>query len=105
MSFKKKRVLCLCATSLGTSGYFAEAVKTIAKELKADVETIKMQTSGRVIENYVERMGYPDFVVGSPYASIRKRFPPEVPVVDGIPFLTGIGKEKAIKEVKEQLQK
>ena len=40
-----------------------------------------------------------------PYAAIRKRFTPEVLLLNGILLLTGIGKEKIVEEIKTLLKK
>jgi len=102
---KEKLVITTCATSLGTSLHYAQEVRDIAKEVKIPVKTQPMASSGTQIEDFVKRMGKPDFVIGDPVFGIKRKVPADVPVLSGIPFLTGIGKDKLIGEIKKLLLK
>jgi len=96
---KQKLVLTTCATSLGTSIHYADEVREIAKRIGVLVKAEPMSSSGTQIEDYISRMGKPDLVIGDPVFGIKKKVPADVPVLSGIPFLTGIGKDKLEEEI------
>jgi len=104
MSFRKT-VLCVCSTSLATSTQYLRTVEDIAREIKVPVKLQNIASQTDQLEQWFEKKLPAHLVVGSPFAALRKRVPQEIPVVDGIPLLTGIGKDKVVAQIKEILLK
>jgi len=105
---KEKVVVVACATSLGTSGNYAEVIKKFANQEKVAVKVVQISLSGRQIEDYIKRYGKPHFILGSPAWGIKQRLTrsgaDDIPVVDGIALLTGVGKEKVEEKIVELLR-
>ena len=85
-----KKILFVCATGGITStvaeNHIIEACKTAGVEVKT------IRCSAPDIASFIEDV---DFVVAT--AAIGNNYPK--PVVDGLPFLTGIGKEELIQKI------
>jgi len=106
---KRKTVICTCATSLATSTQYARIVQELAKKINVPVKTEQLQLAGSILEDYLKRNGKPDLVVGTPAWGVKKRLAKanasDVPVVDGIPLLTGVGRDKVEEEILKELKK
>jgi len=101
----KKTVLCVCSTSLATSTQYLRMVEDIAREIKVPVNLQNIASQTDQLEQWFSKKLPADLVIGSPYSALRKRVPAEIPVVDGIPMLTGIGKEQIVEQIKAALKK
>jgi len=91
---RNKRVLIVCGTAIATSTVVAMKVGEILKKhgIQADIRralTSEAKTASREVDLIVATTQVPD--VG-------------VPVISGIPFITGIGIDKVEKEIVEKLR-
>lgn len=91
-----KRIIISCGSGIATSTMAAMAVKEILSSMSKDMEIIKCSVQ--------EIDGYLDGAVLI-VSTAQVPFETNVPVISGVPFLTGMGKEKTIEEIKEILQK
>lgn len=91
-----KKVLVVCATGIATSTMVRMRVEEFLKErgIKAQI------TQYRVGELSADRIDA-DLIVST--SGMPPEFAEVVPVVNGVPFLTGIGEDAALKEIEEAL--
>ena len=89
---KTKRVLVACGTSVATATVAALKVKEIAKDNGISVEVI--QCKAGEIRGRVQTIS-PDFIVAM--TQVPKDL--GVPVVSGVPFLSGLGVDKLKQEI------
>ncbi len=93
---KKVRLLTLCGTGGVTSSMVATKAKTIIEKEGYEVIT----NTAKVIEACSCYESFkPDIVIASTKASIDG-----VNVINGMPFLTGVGVEKVKEEILSELQ-
>lgn len=85
-----KRIIISCGSGIATSTMAAVAVKNILESLSKDMEIIKCSVQ--------EIQGYIDGAVLI-VSTAQVPFETNIPVVSGVPFLTGVGKEKTIEEI------
>lgn len=91
-----QKIIISCGSGIATSTMAAASVKIILESLQKDIKIIKCSVQ--------EIQGYIDGAVLI-VSTAQIPFETNVPVVSGIPFLTGVGKDKAIEEIKNILQK
>jgi PTS system galactitol-specific IIB component len=92
----KKRVLAVCGTGGVTSSVMADKVREIAKANGVEVEIV----NAKVFEVKAQlASGEFDLIV----AATRVSNPGDVPVVNAMSFLTGVGEEKTVAEIGEML--
>jgi len=91
----QKKVLIVCGTGIATSTMIAEKVRAHLRQRGIDVKVDQTKVS----ELHRGARGY-DLIVATTQvpASI------DVPVVKGLPFLTGVGVEGALAEVEQKLK-
>ena len=91
----RKRVLIVCGTGIATSTVIATKVREHCAQLgiDVDVEQTKVLETLRGIEGY-------DLVVST------TQLPGSVttPVVNGLPFITGVGQDAALREIGDRLR-
>jgi len=85
-----KTVLVSCGTAIATSTMVAKNIEDACKEagIKVDIKQCKVTEIPLFIEGA-------DVIV----TTTQIRSDPGIPVVQGLPFLTGIGKDKALEEI------
>ena len=94
----KKRILAVCGTGGVTSSVMASKVREIAQEAGVEVEVV----NAKVFEVRSQLSGGKfDIIV----AATRVTDPGDVPVVNVMSFLTGVGEEKTVTEIVELLKK
>ena len=92
----KKRVVLVCGAGFATSTVGEDQVKKICKELNIDAEILKK----RVTElKTADSMGNIDLYVLMTPVSVKLN----APAVNGVAFISGVGKEKVINEIKQIL--
>lgn len=91
-----KTVIVSCGTAIATSTVAAIAIEEGCKE--AGIKVVTKQCKAAEIKNYIEQGA--DLIV----TTSQMRFDPGIPVLSGLPFLTGIGKDKLIEEIIELLK-
>ena len=84
-----------CGSGIATSTMAAVAVKSILESLNKDMNIIKC--SVQEIQSHIDGAV---LIV----STAQVPFETNVPVVSGVPFLTGVGKDKTIEEIKNILQ-
>ncbi len=91
-----KTVIIACGTAIATSTVAAKAIEDACKE--AGIKVVTKQCKIAEIPTYIERGA--DLIV----TTSRMRIKPDIPVLNGIPFLTGIGKDQLIQDVIDALK-
>jgi PTS system galactitol-specific IIB component len=94
----KKRVLVACGTSIATATVVAEKIKEIAKKNGIDVEVSQCKAAEVPSKVSVSK---PDLIVATTpvYSKV------DVPVLNGIPFLSGVGMETLTQQIVDALKK
>lgn len=87
-----KKILFVCATGGITSTVAENHIIEACKKGGVDVKTIRC--SAPEVRSFVDDV---DFIVST--AAIGNNYPK--PVVDGLPFLTGIGRDELIEKIVE----
>lgn len=93
----KKQVVVVCGAGFATSTAGENEVKKLAKELGIDVQLNKRRaTEIKTIQSTLK----PDlYLLMTPVT-----FELNAPKVNGVPFISGIGKEQALEEIRAVLQ-
>ena len=91
-----KTVIVSCGTAIATSTVAAKAIEEACKE--AGIDVITKQCKAAEIPIYLEQGA--DLIV----TTSQLRFDPGIPVIKGLAFLTGIGKDQVIQEVLDVLK-
>ena len=91
-----KTVIVSCGTAIATSTVAAKAIEEACKA--AGIDVITTQCKAAEIKNYLERGA--DLIV----TTSQIRFDPGIPVINGLAFLTGIGKDAVIEQILEALK-
>lgn len=92
----KKTVVVSCGTAIATSTVAAKAIEEACKQEGIDVVT--KQCKSAEIKKYIEQGA--DLIV----TTSQVRFDPGIPVVKGLAFLTGVGKDEVIQEIIDYLK-
>jgi PTS system galactitol-specific IIB component len=92
-----KTVIVSCGTGIATSTVVAKAIEEACKEEKIPV--ILKQCKAAEISACLQDGA--DLIV----TTSQLRFDPGVPVIKGLAFLTGIGKDEVMKQILEVLRK
>lgn len=91
----KKKILFVCATGIATSTQVAERVTRYLKEQGIDCDY--EQTN---VASVKSRAQGADLVV----ATTKIPYELDVPVVRGLPLITGIGEQALLEDIKKRLQ-
>lgn len=91
-----KTVIVSCGTGIATSTVAAIAIEEACKE--AGIDVITKQCKGQEIPELLKQGA--DLIVTT---SIM-RFDPGIPVVKGLAFLTGVGKDEVVQEILDHLR-
>jgi PTS system galactitol-specific IIB component len=91
---RRKRVIVACGTAIATSTHVADRLSRefAARGIDADITQCRVTEIGAYVD-------VADVVVTTALAT--REFP--IPMVSGVPFLTGVGEEDAIAQVLEAL--
>ena len=90
-----KTVIVSCGTAIATSTVAAKAIEEACKA--AGISVVTKQCKAAEIKNYLDGA---DLIV----TTSQVRFDPGIPVINGLAFLTGIGKDKVIEEIIDALK-
>jgi PTS system galactitol-specific IIB component len=94
----KKRILAVCGTGGVTSSVMADKVRVIARASGVDVEVVNAKAFE--VKSQLEGSRF-DLIV----AATRIKDPGDVPVVNVMSFLTGVGEEETTAQITELLTK
>jgi galactitol PTS system EIIB component len=86
-----KTVIVSCGTGIATSTVVAVAIEEACKA--AGIDVVTKQCKAAEIKNYIEAGA--DLIV----TTSQMRFDPGIPVIKGLAFLTGIGKDQVMEEI------
>jgi PTS system galactitol-specific IIB component len=86
-----KTIIVSCGTAIATSTVAAKAIEEACKE--AGIPVVTKQCKSAEIPIYLEQGA--DMIV----TTSKLRFEVDIPVINGLPFLTGIGKDAVIEEI------
>jgi PTS system galactitol-specific IIB component len=92
----KKRILIVCGTGIATSTHVAARVRDVCRQHGIDADIIQARV--QEVPAYAHSV---DLVI----ATTQVAYALEVPVVSGIPFLTGMGEDKAEEQIVQHLTK
>ena len=90
-----KTVIVSCGTAIATSTVAAKAIEEACKE--AGIAVVTKQCKAAEIKNFLDGA---DLIV----TTSQLRFDPGIPVIKGLAFLTGIGRDAVIQEVLDILR-
>ncbi|WP_198469889.1 PTS sugar transporter subunit IIB [Acetomicrobium sp. S15 = DSM 107314] len=93
---KEHKIIVACGTAIATSTHVAIKVKELLQERGISVHTVQCRV--QEIPMYATDA---DLVI----STAQVPFDLDVPVVDGIPFLTGIGLKEVIDKIEGILKK
>ena len=91
-----KTVIVSCGTGIATSTVAAKAIEEACKE--AGIDVITKQCKAAEIPILIEQGA--DLIV----TTSQMRFDPGIPVVKGLAFLTGVGKDQIVQEILDHLR-
>jgi len=94
---KTKVVLVACGTAIATSTVVARAIEEACK--KAGIRVMTRQCKAAEVPNLVQQGA--DLIVTT--TPLPKNI--TIPVIQGLPFLTGIGRDQVLKQIMEALSK
>lgn len=97
MTAKIPRVLVCCATTVATSTVMADRVKRVAHKAGIKVEIYKCMGSELKSKLAIHR---PDFIV----SSLQISQDIGVTVLNGLPYISGVGAEELDRKVVEMLE-
>lgn len=90
----KKRIVVACGTGIATSTVAADRISKECEKAGIDVDIIQCKVSE--INSYLADA---DLIVSTTILPVKT----DVPVVNGLPFITGIGIEKAVESIVKEL--
>ena len=93
---KRKRILVPCGSGVATSNMAAEKLKSLLKRdrLEADVQAVDFKSLASLASQA-------DLIVSvAPHGG--QKYP--IPVINGIPLLTGVGLEQCLEEIEKHLR-
>lgn len=92
----KKKVIVACGGAVATSTVAAEAVRNLCNKNGIDVDIVQVRISE--IPSYIEGV---DLIV--PTSKVKKDY--GVPVITGMPFITGLNQQQTEDKILEVLKK
>ena len=93
---RTKTVIVACGTAIATSTVVAKAIEEACK-----AEGIKVVTKQLKSAEVPAHLEGADLIV----ATTQVRGNPGIPVINGLAFLTGVGKDQVLKQIIEALKK
>jgi len=94
----RKNILIACGTAIATATVVAGKLKELLQ--KHNIQANLIQCRFTEIDYYVKTLGKVDLIITTAGFPERK----DIPVLNGVPFLSGIGKEDLEKKIIEILQ-
>ncbi|HHV18010.1 MAG TPA: PTS sugar transporter subunit IIB [Thermoanaerobacterales bacterium] len=93
---KKKKIVIACGTGIATSTVVADKIADICKQegIKAEISQCKVTE----LKSYVHGA---DLIVST--TIIGNKY--DVPIINGLSFITGIGEDETLKKIVDELKK
>lgn len=92
----KKKIVIACGTGIATSTVVADKVANLCKQ--EGIDALISQCKVSELEAYVHGA---DLVVTTTF--VGKKY--DIPVINALPFITGVGEEEVLKQIAETLKK
>ena len=98
MSDNVKKIIVSCGTAIATSSYVASKIEEILKEngIKGEI----VQCKAAELNYYINMLGKVDLIVSTTPVNVK-----DIPVVNGVPFLSGVGMDEAKQQIINILKK
>ncbi|ADQ14104.1 PTS sugar transporter subunit IIB [Halanaerobium hydrogeniformans] len=94
---KKKKVLVACGSGIATSTLIMDKLKNGLEERGVDIELEQCKISEA--KNYIEDLNLDIIILNGPVNSEY-----DIPAFSGVSFLTGVGEEKLLDEIEDELR-
>ncbi|RLI39451.1 PTS galactitol transporter subunit IIB [Candidatus Bathyarchaeota archaeon] len=94
----RKNILVACGTAIATATIVAGKLKDFLKNHNIDANVIQCRFTE--IDYYVKTLGRVDLIVTTAGFPERR----DIPIVNGVPFISGIGREALEKKILEILK-
>ena len=91
-----KKIAVICGAGIATSTYIQCKIENLCKE-----NNISVQISKGMLLEAEQLVQGADFIVAT--VEINKNY--GIPVINGVPLLTGIGQDDTIKKILDELNK
>lgn len=91
-----KRVLVVCSASIVTGTIVAEKLRQLFKD-----HNVRATVTTGLAKNVAILVEEADLIVSTTFLAADYR----VPTISGVPFLTGMGMEEAIRQIIETIEK
>lgn len=92
----KKKIVIACGTGIATSTVVADKIADLCK--REGIDALISQCKVTELGSYVDGA---DLIVSTTILGNKY----DVPTINGLPFITGIGEEETLKKVAEELKK
>lgn len=93
------RILVACGTAIATATYVAEKVKKILEKYKIKGEVY--QAKAQEVNYFVKMLGKVHLILATTFVPVEDK---SIPVLNAMPFLTGIGESDLEKKIVSILQ-
>ena len=94
---KKKKVLVACGSGIATSTVIMDKLESGLKERGIDIDLEQCKISEA--KNYIEDLNLDIIVLNGP---VNSKY--SIPAFSGVSFLTGVGEDKLLDEIEEELK-
>lgn len=93
---KKKKIVIACGTGIATSTVVADKITNMCKQEGINVELSQCKVTE--LKSYANGA---DLIVSTTILGDKY----DVPIINGLPFITGIGEDEAMKKIAEAIKK
>ncbi len=95
---RKKNILVACGTAIATATIAAGKLKELLQ--KHNIQANVIQCRFTEIDYYVKTLGKVDLIITTAGFPERK----DIPILNGVPLISGVGKEELERKIIEILQ-
>jgi len=88
------RVIVACGTAIATATYVAEKVKKLLE--KNNIKGEVYQAKAQEVNYFVKMLGRVDLILATTFVPLENK---NIPVLNAMPFLTGIGEADLEKKI------
>ena len=92
----KKKIVIACGTGIATSTVVADKIENLCK--REGIDALITQCKVSELDAYIHGA---DLIVTTTVLGKKS----DVPVINGLPFITGIGEDEVLKQIAEELKK
>lgn len=95
----RKKIIVACGTAIATTTLVAEKLKKVLDKHRIDAEVIKCRISE--VQYYIKMLRNVDLILATSTVPGVK----DIPVLNAVPFISGINAEELEKQIVEALKK